>query len=64
MTRRAFPENRGQLSIRRAILVYLMLAGTGNLLWEAAQLPLYTIWWTGAKREPSSPSSTAPAAIC
>ena len=23
------------------------LAGAGHLLWETAQLPLYTIWWTG-----------------
>jgi hypothetical protein len=25
----------------------LSLAASGHLLWEAAQLPLYTIWWTG-----------------
>ena len=48
--RRAGPE-AGRLSVRRAVLVYLMLAGAANLLWEAAQLPLYTIWWTGTKRE-------------
>jgi hypothetical protein len=31
----------------RTALLYLSLAATGHLLWEAAQLPLYTIWWTG-----------------
>ncbi len=35
---------------RRAAL-YLMIAAIGHLLWEAAQLPLYTIWWTGTTRE-------------
>jgi hypothetical protein len=45
------PEYRGHLSVMRAVLVYLTLAGAGHLLWEAAQLPLYTIWWTGTRRE-------------
>jgi hypothetical protein len=31
----------------RTALLYLSLAATGHLLWEAAQLPLYTIWSTG-----------------
>ena len=31
--------------------MYLTPAGAGHLLWEAAQLPLYTIWWTGTRRE-------------
>ena len=37
--------------IARAVLLYLALAGAGHFLWEIAQLPLYTIWWTGTKRE-------------
>ena len=38
-------------SVARAVLLYLALAGAGHFLWEIAQLPLYTIWWTGTKRE-------------
>ena len=34
-----------------AVLLYLILATAGHLAWEAAQLPLYTIWWTGTRRE-------------
>ena len=30
-----------------AIRRYLVAASLGNLLWEAAQLPLYTLWRTG-----------------
>ena len=30
---------------------YLIVAAIGHLVWEAAQLPLYTIWWTGTARE-------------
>jgi len=33
------------------VLVYLLLAAAGHLSWEAAQLPLYTIWWTGTRRD-------------
>jgi hypothetical protein len=51
MSRGPSPESRGHLSVRRAVLVYLILASAGNLVWEAAQLPVYTIWWTGTKRE-------------
>jgi hypothetical protein len=29
------------------VLAYMVLAGAGHFLWEAAQLPLYTIWSTG-----------------
>jgi hypothetical protein len=36
--------------VRRAAL-YLATAATGNLVWEALQMPLYTIWWTGTRRE-------------
>ncbi len=28
-----------------------MIAAIGHLLWEVAQLPLYTVWWTGMPRE-------------
>ena len=35
----------------RAIRIYLTLILLGNLLWEALQLPLYTIWQTGTSRE-------------
>ena len=37
-------------AVRRAAL-YLIIAATGNLVWEALQVPLYTIWWTGTRRE-------------
>src|SRR5689334_10512836 len=30
---------------------YLLVVAVANLLWEAAQLPLYTIWKTGTPRE-------------
>lgn len=30
-----------------ALLKYLAVAATGNLLWEIAQLPLYALWRTG-----------------
>jgi FtsP/CotA-like multicopper oxidase with cupredoxin domain len=32
-------------------LLYLIVAAIGHFVWEAAQLPLYTIWWTGTARE-------------
>lgn len=35
----------------RAIRIYLSLILLGNLLWEALQLPLYTIWQTGTPRQ-------------
>lgn len=34
-----------------AIRAYLVLTFAGHLLWEVLQLPLYTIWTTGTKRE-------------
>jgi hypothetical protein len=34
-----------------AVLAYLALACAGHLLWETAQLPLYTIWSTGTRLE-------------
>jgi hypothetical protein len=36
--------------VRRAA-IYLVVVAIGHLLWEAAQLPLYTIWWHGTARE-------------
>ena len=30
---------------------YLAVAVVGNLVWEALQIPLYTVWWTGTRRE-------------
>ena len=45
------PESRRGSSIPRTVLVYIVLAGAGHLLWEAAQLPLYTIWSTGTRSE-------------
>ncbi|MDA8051897.1 MAG: hypothetical protein M0002_18160 [Rhodospirillales bacterium] len=35
------------LVIRR----YLLAAGLGNLAWEFLQMPLYTLWQTGTRRE-------------
>ncbi len=40
----------GSWPVRRAAL-YLLMATAGHLLWEAAQLPLYTIWWSGTSRD-------------
>lgn len=34
-----------------ALRVYLGAIAVGNLAWEAAQLPLYTLWNTGTTRE-------------
>ena len=31
--------------------LYLVIAATGKLVWEAVQIPLYTIWSTGTTRE-------------
>jgi len=35
----------------QALRTYLGTIAVGNLLWEALQLPLYTIWTTGTVRE-------------
>ena len=35
----------------RAIRIYLSLSLVGNLMWEALQLPLYTIWQTGTSKQ-------------
>jgi len=34
-----------------ALRAWLLVVASGNLLWEAAHLPLYTIWRTGTWRE-------------
>src|SRR5687768_3708885 len=34
-----------------ALRRYLMVSALGNLAWEFAQLPLYTIWHEGSSRE-------------
>lgn len=36
---------------RSFMLTYLLAAGTANVLWEIAQLPLYTIWKSATKGE-------------
>ena len=36
---------------RAVFLRYLVVAAGANLLWETAQVPLYTIWRTGSPRE-------------
>jgi len=30
---------------------YLAVIAAGNLAWEIAQMPLYTLWWTASARE-------------
>ena len=34
-----------------ALRIYLATSTAAHLIWEVAQLPLYTIWRTGAPRE-------------
>lgn len=35
----------------RRVLLYIVVAAIGNLAWETAQLPLYTIWSSGTASE-------------
>ena len=35
----------------RAIRRYLLVSAAANLLWETVQMPLYTLWRTGTRRE-------------
>src|SRR3546814_5165705 len=37
-----------------AVRRYLAVIAVGNLLWEFAQLPLYTIWYEGRSEEHTS----------
>ncbi len=44
----------GQVVITRWLPVlrrYLLAAGAGNLVWEFGQMPLYTLWQSGTRRE-------------
>src|SRR6266581_6694304 len=41
---------RARTSVKLAVF-YVIVAGIGHVVWESAQLPLYTIWWTGTARE-------------
>jgi hypothetical protein len=43
----------GELVVRRGgrAALYLAIAAIGNLVWEALQLPLYTVWSTGTTRQ-------------
>ena len=34
-----------------ALALYVVLSVVGHLLWEIAQLPLYTLWWTASRAE-------------
>jgi hypothetical protein len=43
--------------------LYIGLAAIGHFLWEAAQLPLYTLWSAGTPRAIAVVSFTAPSAI-
>ena len=42
---------RGDSNWLRGIKAYLGMTAVANLLWEALQLPLYTIWTTGTAHE-------------
>lgn len=41
------PDAAVQAGWLAALRTYLLVTAGGNLAWEAAHLPLYTIWWTG-----------------
>lgn len=41
----------GQCDWLVAIRRYLVATSVGNLVWEAAQMPLYTLWYTGTAGE-------------
>jgi hypothetical protein len=42
-------QERGRRSLRCPVLLYLSAATGIHLVWETAQLPLYTIWSTGTR---------------
>ena len=44
------PDSRGSLWLS-GLRIYLGLIFVGNLLWEIAHLPLYTIWTSGSRSE-------------
>src|SRR6516225_1409253 len=43
--------NSGHRPLLPWVLFAIGLAAVGHFLWEAAQLPLYTLWRTGTARE-------------
>jgi hypothetical protein len=43
--------NSADAPLRSWIVLSIALAAIGHLIWEAAQLPLYTLWRTGTPRE-------------
>ena len=49
----SLPAVRSALSpaARRLTILYLLVGTAANLLWEAAQLPLYTIWQSGTQSQ-------------
>ena len=47
----ARPDRVGAFGWLTAVRRYLLLSVAGHLLWEIAQVPLYTIWWTASPRE-------------
>jgi hypothetical protein len=44
-------EFSSRVAVWRAVLLYLGVATALHLIWEMAQLPLYTIWRTGTRLE-------------
>jgi len=44
-------EFSSRVAVWRAVLLYLGVATALHLIWEMAQLPLYTIWRTGTRFE-------------
>lgn len=47
----AIDEDRSRDVWLAAVRRYFLVIGGGNLVWEAAHLPLYTLWSTGTLRE-------------
>lgn len=45
------PDTPGHAGWLAALRGYLLIMAAGNLVWEAAQLPFYTIWRTGSWQE-------------
>ena len=45
------PCNSGDRPLLPWIALAIRLAAIGHLFWQAAQLPLYTLWRTGTPRE-------------
>ena len=45
------PDGHGQLDWLAALRIYFSVIAIGNLVWETAHLPLYTLWNTGSTGE-------------